>query len=127
MSRMRTHHLPALVLVAATAVLGACGADDDPSAADLPPGEVERSEPTVVAIERSRYEPRSVTVPAGAEVTFRNLDPAVHTVTSPEGGTPFDSGDLGEGEELVVRLDEPGTYEYLCEIHPTMRGTVVVE
>lgn len=128
MSRPRTHRLPLLLLVAATATLGACGADDDaPTAADPPPGEVERSEPTVVAIERSRYAPRSVTVAAGTEVTFRNLDPAVHTVTSPEDGAPFDSGDLGEGEELVVRLDEPGTYEYLCEIHPTMRGTVVVE
>lgn len=126
MSRIRTHRLPALLVVAATAALGACGADDAPTAADSPPAEDERAQPVVVAIEQSRYERRTVMVRAGTAVTFRNLDLAAHTVTSPEDGTPFDSGDLAEGEELVARLDEPGTYEYLCEIHPTMRGTVVV-
>lgn len=117
-----------LLLIAPAAALGACGADEDPTAVGAPPGAVEQPEAAVVSIEQSRYEPRTVAVPAGSEITFRNLDAAAHTVTSTAGGpAAFDSGDLGEGEELVVRVDEPGTYEYLCEIHPTMRGTVVVE
>lgn len=29
-------------------------------------------------------------------------------------------------QELVVRIDEPGTYQFVCDVHPTMIGEVVV-
>jgi plastocyanin len=37
------------------------------------------------------------------------------------------SGILGNGGAYVLRFDAPpGSYEYLCLIHPTMRGRVTV-
>jgi plastocyanin len=112
------HRLVVLALLPASALLAACGGDEgEPPTAAATPAEV--------LIEDSRFE---LVVPAGTEVTFTNLDRATHTVTSSEGSAAeFDSGDLGEGDEFRQRFAEPGTYDYFCEVHPTMRSTVVVE
>jgi len=106
--------VPSLVLAAA--LLAACGDDDDEAVAG------DAATEHVVTIEQSRFAPESVAVAAGAGVTFENLDPYAHTVTS----DAFDSGQLGEGETFETTFDEAGTYEYFCEVHPTMRGEVVV-
>lgn len=79
-------------------------------------------------IERSRYAPTDVTVAAGGSVEYVNLDPFDHTVTAAEGSSlAFDSGDLGQDETFTQVFEEPGTYDYFCTIHPTMRATVTVE
>ncbi|MCO8126516.1 cupredoxin domain-containing protein [Acidimicrobiia bacterium EGI L10123] len=110
---------PILLLVLAPVLLAACG-DDDTEVADAEPG------PTIT-MEQSRYAPDSVEVAPGSEVTFENLDPFAHTVTSAEGSPlAFDSGELGQDETYVQTFDEAGTYEYFCEIHPTMRAEVAV-
>lgn len=119
-------------VLAAGALLGACGSEDpaDPGGAQAAPGAgaaATAAEAATVTAERSRFGPREVTIAAGGEVTFQNLDAAAHTVTSAEGAAlAFDSDDLAEGDEFVQRFDEPGTYDYFCVIHPTMKGTVVV-
>jgi plastocyanin len=111
--------LPSLILAAV--LLGACGDDDDATATDDPAAEA------VVTMEQSRFAPDPIEVAPGTEVTFENLDPFAHTVTSAEGSTlEFDSGQLGEGDTFVQAFDDAGTYEYFCEIHPTMRAEVVV-
>ena len=111
--------LPSLVLAAV--LLSACGDDDDSTAADAPAADA------VVTMEESRFAPDSLDVAPGSEVTFENLDPYAHTVTAAEGSTAeFDSGQLGEGDTFVQTFDDAGTYEYFCEIHPTMRAEVVV-
>ncbi|HSP03780.1 MAG TPA: plastocyanin/azurin family copper-binding protein [Acidimicrobiales bacterium] len=111
--------LPSLVLAAV--LLSACGDDDDSTAADAPAADA------VVTMEESRFAPDSLDVAPGTEVTFENLDPYAHTVTAAEGSTAeFDSGQLGEGDTFVQTFDDAGTYEYFCEIHPTMRAEVVV-
>jgi plastocyanin len=55
-----------------------------------------------------------------------NQDPSLpHTATSDD--EVFDSGSLTEGGEFSFTFDEAGTFAYFCEVHPTMRGTIVVE
>ena len=107
--------LPSLVLAAA--LLAACGGGDDTD--DASP---DASSEEVVTMEQSRFAPDSLEVAAGTEVSFQNLDPFAHTVT----GDDFDSGELGQDEIFQRTFDEAGTYEYFCEIHPTMRAEVVV-
>ncbi len=112
-------------VVAAAALLAACGDDDDTTQESAPPS----SSPDAgrVEIERSRFAPEEVTVGPGATVTFVNLDAFAHTVTSADGsGFGFDSDELGEGDDFRQRFDDAGTYDYFCEIHPTMRASVVV-
>ena len=114
---------PAALLVAAS-VLTACGGGGGSSSE----GSSEGAGTDEVLIERSRFEPDELTVPAGTEVTWTNLDRATHTVTSAEGSAlEFDSGDLALDDEFSQTFDDAGTYDYFCEVHPTMRSTVVVE
>lgn len=71
------------------------------------------------------FSPEVVETSVGQPVTWTNEDSATHTVTS-DGDGPTASGDLASGETYEVAFDAAGTFEYICTIHPTMRGTVEV-
>jgi plastocyanin len=59
-------------------------------------------------------------------VTWVHADPNLpHTATSDD--DVFDSGSMSEGDEFSFTFEEAGTYAYFCQVHPTMRGTIVVE
>lgn len=64
-------------------------------------------------------------VQVGDTVVWNNVDDRPHTVTSDD--RAFDSGNLDEGASFSHTFTESGTYTYLCEYHPDMRATVVVE
>ena len=75
-----------------------------------------------VAITGFAFEPSTMRVPAGTEVTWTNEDPAQHTVTAEDGS--FDSGPMDQGGTFSTTVN--GTVTYVCAIHPTMRGTIEV-
>ena len=72
-----------------------------------------------------RFSPATVTLAAGGTVTWTNRDGAPHTATGDEGA--FDSGILEQGATFQHAFPTPGTYEYRCDLHSSMRGTVVVQ
>lgn len=78
-----------------------------------------------VAVTGFAFQPAQITVKAGEAVTWRNEDAADHTVTA-DGGS-FTSETLGQGARFRMVFDRPGTYRYVCALHPEMKGTVVVE
>lgn len=114
-------------LVLAAVFLGACAGDDDAADATETGSEEPAASGDTVTIERSRFSPDPLEVAAGTEVTFENVDPFAHTVTSAEGSAvDYDSGELTQDETFARTFDEAGTYAYFCEIHPTMRAEVIV-
>jgi plastocyanin len=71
------------------------------------------------------YSPTLTRVPVGATVTWVNKDPVKHTVT----GANLAFGnfeELGNGQTLKARFDEPGVYAYYCVLHAAMAGAVIV-
>ncbi len=84
------------------------------------PGETTASE--VVEIRSFAYEPVDIEVPVGSELAWVNRDPAPHTAT----GDGFDTGRLEQDARGTVTFTEAGTFEYVCTIHPAMRGRVTV-
>jgi plastocyanin len=70
------------------------------------------------------FEPATVSVPAGATVTWTNTGSRPHTVTADDGS--FDSGRLDPGEQFSQTFDQPGTFAYHCGFHPEMQGSVIV-
>ena len=78
-----------------------------------------------VVIKDFMFRPTSVTIKAGATLTWVNRDEEPHTVTSDTG--LFRSGALDTNDAFVFKFDKPGTYHFLCSIHPQMVGTIVVE
>jgi len=77
-----------------------------------------------VIIKNFDFEPMSLTVKAGTSVTWKNLDDEPHTVTSVDG--LFRSGAIDQNESFTFKFDKPGTYKYLCSIHPNMMASIIV-
>jgi plastocyanin len=59
-------------------------------------------------------------------VIWTNNDSAHHTVTSKPGNGSISSGDLAKGATYNYTFTEPGTYNYICQYHAWMAGTIVV-
>ncbi len=78
-----------------------------------------------VTIRGFMFHPQSLTVKAGSTVTWTNRDEEPHTIASATG--LFRSGAVDTNEAFSFRFDRPGTYQFICTIHPTMVGTIVVE
>jgi plastocyanin len=78
-----------------------------------------------VQIKMFKFSPRKLVVKAGTRVTWVNRDGDPHTVTSTK-GRALHSQALDTGKRYSVVLRKPGTYNYICKIHPFMHGVVVV-
>jgi plastocyanin len=70
------------------------------------------------------FQPRRLDVEVGEPVTWTNQAGRNHTVTSEE-GSELGSGELGPGEAYGHVFEQPGTYRYVCEIHPDQMTGVV--
>jgi plastocyanin len=82
------------------------------------------SMPTVT-IKDDAFAPARLTISAGQTVTFVNQDDDAHTVTSTSGW--FDSKGLDTNGVWRHTFSKAGTYAYFCELHPFMKGTIVVQ
>jgi len=78
-----------------------------------------------ISIDKFMFEPTSLTVTAGTTVHWKNLDPEPHTVRGVD--TNFRSDPLDQNDSFAYKFDKPGTYRYVCSIHPQMLGTIIVE
>lgn len=77
-----------------------------------------------IKIHNFKFEPASVTIAAGDTVQFINADEEPHTATSTNG--TFDSKALDTNETWNYTATQPGTFPYICSIHPFMKGTLTV-
>lgn len=84
------------------------------------------AEHEVVQKHRS-FRPGEITVAAGDSIAFLNDDFYDHNVYSETQGSTFNTGVQTRGETTRVTLDQPGTVEVLCKIHPKMKLIVTVE
>ncbi|HJT10643.1 MAG TPA: plastocyanin/azurin family copper-binding protein [Candidatus Nitrosotalea sp.] len=77
------------------------------------------------------FSPDTVTVAPGTTVEWQNNDKVSHTVTSGspsdnQTGTIFDSSLIAAGKDFTYTFNNPGTYNYFCQVHPWMTGQVIV-
>jgi plastocyanin len=80
---------------------------------------------TSISIQNFAFSPTAKTVTVGTTVHWKNLDGEPHTVRSVDAS--FRSDALDQNESYTVKFDKPGTYKYVCSIHPQMVGTIVVK
>jgi plastocyanin len=76
-----------------------------------------------ISIRRFLFHAPSVTVARGTRVRWTNEDGTEHSATE-EGR--FDTGILPKGHARTLTFRRPGTYRYICVLHPFMRGRLVV-
>jgi hypothetical protein len=72
------------------------------------------------------YAPASLTIGAGDTVTWTNHDTVAHDVVVTAGPEPFRSPLLEQGQSWSHTFSAPGTYTYICSVHPDMQATVAV-
>ncbi|MEZ4554289.1 MAG: plastocyanin/azurin family copper-binding protein [Dehalococcoidia bacterium] len=100
-----------------------------PAATEPPPVATEPPPPapptTVsVSINNLAFIPGSIAVTAGSTVVWTNRDQFPHDVTS--SGGQFASSTMQRGDSFSATFSTPGSYGYICTIHPFMTATVVV-
>ena len=70
------------------------------------------------------FGPATLTVPAGKAVTWTNTDDSPHQIVV--AGTPIRSDFLMKGQSHTQTFGAAGTFNYMCGLHPGMKGTVEV-
>jgi plastocyanin len=105
----------------------ACGRPGAPSTTPGPDSSsANGGSPAAVSVKNLAFTPAAVTIPVGGRVVWRFADRDVpHTVTADAnsfGSAPngLTSGTFEHG------FGTAGTYDYHCDFHPTMKGTVTV-
>ena len=77
-----------------------------------------------VTIADFHFTPPTTTVHVGDTITWTNDGPSAHTATAKDGS--FNTGTLSKGQSASHTFTQPGTYAYVCTIHPFMHGTITV-
>ena len=97
---------------AAFALLPAALADRAEAAADT------------IRIDNFTFSPNTLKVPVGATVTWENNDDIPHAIYCQ--ALNLRSHPLDTNDKFSHRFEKVGTYDYICSLHPQMRGKIVV-
>ncbi len=86
---------------------------------------VARTGPTDVAIAGFKFGPDAIKVTVGDNVTWSNADDTPHQVTlvGPNGQR---SELMLKGQTATLKFDAAGNIDYICGLHPGMKGAVQV-
>ena len=123
---MKSRLIPAGILAVlwSTMLLSSCSKDNNSNngygGGNNNPG----TSGNTVSIASMAFAPGTLTVKTGTTVTWTNNDNVSHTVTADNGS--FASSILKKGETYSHQFSSAGTYPYHCEIHPSMKASVVV-
>jgi plastocyanin len=78
-----------------------------------------------VRIQDFAFLPKEIRVAPGTKVVVVNADSTTHTMSAI--GGQFDTSNLAPGKRKIITAPTtPGTYKFMCQIHPNMLGTLVV-
>ena len=78
-----------------------------------------------VKIDNFTFGPGKLTVVRGSQVTWTNQDDIPHSIVLTALGVR--SKVLDTDKAFTYQFDKPGTYTYICGLHPFMHGQVVVK
>jgi plastocyanin len=119
--------LKTLYFVPVLLAASVCARSETPAATGTPAAAVTAAAATdtTISIRDFAFAPTATTVTVGTTVRWKNLDGEPHTVRSAD--TSFRSDALDQNESFAFKFDKPGTYKYVCSIHPQMVGTIVVK
>jgi plastocyanin len=77
-----------------------------------------------VTISGFSFSPKTLQVKAGTRVTWLNRNSSAHTITADDGS--FSSGELEMNDSFSFTFDTAGTFNYHCDFHSGMQGSIEV-
>lgn len=78
-----------------------------------------------VKIESFKFAPATVSADANAAITWTNSDAAPHQVVV--GSKNLKTAVLQKGQSGQLAIAEKGSYDYVCGIHPGMKGKIEIK
>lgn len=76
-----------------------------------------------VTIQNFAFALATLTVKAGTTVTWTSQDSATHNIKS----DTFNSPEIAQDGTFSFTFNDKGSFDYICGIHPTMQGKIIVE
>lgn len=120
----RRHTAGAALLALTVASLAGCGDGDGGGGGQEGTRESAGATPAV-QIKDFKFVPPDIEVNAGTTIRWTNEDDAGHTASADERGS-FDTGTIKRGQTKTATLRERGTFAYICDFHPFMKGQITV-
>ena len=117
------------LMLAPLAALLACGGSDSTSPGPGGGGGGGTTTPvvtTAVSMQSSSFTPKAIRVAPSATVVWTNNDNFNHDVSFAN-TTIGNIAPFATGSQSLAMPAAPGTYSYVCTIHPGMSGTVQVQ
>jgi plastocyanin len=128
---MPEHSRLVLSIVCTTILILAClaaGCSSSPNTVTPATPSASSGGGNTITIKNFAFDPSGLTVKTGTAVIWVNNDGVPHTVVSDTGSpAPFSSDSLSAGASYTFTFAQPGTYTYHCSIHPSMKGTIIVQ
>lgn len=78
----------------------------------------------VIEITNLEFYPAEVTIKKGTAIEWINMDSVSHQIEYLDG--KIISNKLEKGDYFDYTFNKPGTYEYYCKIHPSIKGKITV-
>jgi plastocyanin len=97
---------------------------DDPTTVTRASGKAHAASSATVTMGDFFFSPGTVTIDTGDTVTWKNTGQAPHNATG--NGGSFSTSTINGGQSTSHTFSSAGTFNYICTIHPNMRGTVRV-
>jgi len=121
MNRTRVCRFFAVTLFALGAIAAtSCGTDSTASSGENPPAIA-----ATIHIADGKFEPREIDIEVGGSVMWINDDVASHDVKFLE-PSMFNSQVIKPAATWIQTFTSAGTYDYYCDFHNSMKGSVVV-
>ena len=77
-----------------------------------------------VAIEQFKFKPSVIEASVGDTIVWENRDIVQHTATATD--QSWDSGEINAGKRAVTVVRKKGEQEFICTLHPSMKGKLIV-
>lgn len=77
-----------------------------------------------IEISNFSFVPELIMIKKGTAVTWINMDPSPHDIKI---GEQLISPKMGVGESFSYTFNELGEVNYICGIHPSMTGKIIIE
>lgn len=83
----------------------------------------------VIAIADFLFGPEKHQAKVGQKITWTNVDDSPHQVTlvGADGKQGLRTAVMLKGQSETLSFDKPGTYGYICGLHPGMKGSIEVK
>jgi plastocyanin len=77
---------------------------------------------SIITIKDSAFIPANLKIKSGSTVRFINQDSMTHAIKSESINSPS----IGAGQSFEFTFESAGAYDYICGIHPSMKGRITV-